>query len=438
MEANRFITMSMRDQRVARVLAAALASVEPGTIVSKYLEKTSLPTHSRIFILGMGKAAEPMVRTAANSVGDFAAALIITKHLAPPRFGLGSGLTEGDTLLTDRRVSAREAGHPIPDERSLAAGRAALAFVSQLEPNDLLICLISGGGSALVTLPAPGVTLADLQQLTASLLASGASIEEINILRRQLDRLKGGGLASATHAMVLSLIMSDVVGDHLESIASGPTTPDPTTPDDALGILRKYGFRLGSSIHEALGTSHSSEMNMTFGHVRNVIVGNNPTAVLAASAQATGEGFSVEVLPGQIQGEARLVGRDLAQRLKATLPRRPRPFCIIAGGETTVRVRGHGKGGRNQELALAAVDILHGLEGALFISIATDGEDGPTDAAGAVVTQDTRRRATQLGMDPEDYLSRNDAYPFFEALGDLVRPGYTGTNVNDLMLLVGL
>jgi hydroxypyruvate reductase len=438
MEANRFVTVSLRDLRIARILAAAFAAVEPGTIVSNYLEKTALPAHSRVFILGLGKAAEPMVRAAANSVGEFAAALIITKHRAARQVRSDGGSVAGGNLLTDSRVRVLEAGHPIPDDRSLAAGRVALAFVSQLEANDLLICLISGGGSALVTVPPPGVTLADLQLLTASLLASGANIEEINILRRQLDRLKGGGLAAATRAMTLSLILSDVAGDHLEAIASGPTAPNPTTQDDALAILKKYGIRPPHSIQSALRNSPPRGTDLTFTHVRNVVVGNNQTAALAASTQAEAEGLSVELLAGEIQGEARLVGRHLAERLKATLPHKPRPFCIIAGGETTVRVSGRGKGGRNQELALAAVDVLDGLDPALFISVATDGEDGRTDAAGAVVTQDTRRRATQLGLVPEDYLSRNDAYPFFEALGDLLKPGYTGTNVNDLMFLLGL
>jgi hydroxypyruvate reductase len=328
-----------------------------------------------------------MTRAAADALTHFAEALIITKHAS---------------RQAHERVTVIESGHPIPDARSLAAGEAALNFVSPLNENDLLICLISGGGSALVTAPREGITLEEIQTQTSSLLASGATIREINNLRRQLDRIKGGGLARATKAKIVSLILSDVIDNSLETIASGLTV-DPTLGDRA----------------------------------QNFIVGDLHRAAEAAKRRAIAEGFESETLDLEIQGEASEVGLQLAERLKDEREKRKQPFCLIAGGETTVTVKGNGKGGRNQELALAAVNELDEMQALMLISLATDGDDGPTDAAGAVVNGETRQRAHRLGMSASDYLSRNDAYAFFDTLGDLLKPGYTGTNVNDLIFLVG-
>lgn len=388
MDANRFLTHSLQDPRITRILAAALDAVEPGRIVQDYLNNTNLPKHERVFLLGIGKAAEPMTLAAADVLTHFTDALVVTKHASS---------------RTRERVAVMEGGHPIPDERSLVAGRAALDFVSKLNENDLLLCLISGGGSALVTAPREGVTLEEIRSRTASLLASGATIHEINNLRRQLDRIKGGRLAGATKAQVISLILSDVIGNSLETIASGLT------------------------VDSSLGT-----------RVQNLIVGDIGIAARAAQQQAIAEGFTSEIADLQIQGEAREVGLQLAKKLKEERMKRTTPFCLIAGGETTVTLRGNGKGGRNQEVALAAVDELSSIENVLFISLATDGDDGPTDAAGAVVNGESYQRAKKLGMDTSDYLSRNDAYRFFDPLNDLLKPGYTGTNVNDLIFLIGL
>jgi hydroxypyruvate reductase len=340
-----------------------------------------------------------------------------------------------------------EGGHPVPDARSLEAGERVLKFVSSLKKEDILVCLISGGGSALVT--APRVPLEDLQTLTSLLLASGARIDEINTLRRQLDRIKGGGLARATKARVISLILSDVIGDPLEAIASGPTVPDPTTAEDAVRILKKYELekQVPDSIHGILLRAPSSapvlqrlpaEDGGGSISVRNTIIGDNKLAAQAALEQAKRQGFHGEILTNELQGEAREVGRELAHRLRVESSQSSRPFCLIAGGETTVTVRGAGKGGRNQELALAVVPDLGGLENVLLIALATDGDDGPTDAAGAVVTGESAERAKSLGLDVANHLARNDAYPFFEALGDLLKTGPTGTNVNDLIFLCGL
>ncbi len=429
----------MRDLRVARILAAALDAVEPGAAVERYLAAETLPSAGRVFALGLGKAAIPMTRALAHFT-NLTRALVITKHASP---------------LEVQSATVMESGHPVPDARSLAAGQAALEFVSALREDDLLVCLISGGGSALMT--APTIPLEAMQALTSALLASGARIDEINTLRRHLDRVKGGGIARATKARVLSLILSDVVGSPLEAIASGPTAPDPTTKEDALAVLEKYNLLSGeenkpprhqdtetpifatSSLRDFVVSSLETPKpdDPIFSRVQNVIVGDNALAVQAALSQAQKEGFQAESLGSGWQGEAREVGAELAQKLRVTTTLQSYPFCLIAGGETTVTIQGDGIGGRNQELALAAVSQLAGLENALLISLATDGEDGPTDAAGAVVSGETLRRAESLGLDVAGHLSRNDAYPFFDQLGDLLKIGPTGTNVNDLMFLIG-
>jgi hydroxypyruvate reductase len=389
MDAERFKTHSLTDQRVARILAAAIDAVEPGRLVWDHLQRIILPKHQRVYLLGIGKAAEAMTRAASEFFVDFSAGLVITKHT----LGLCSGQPS---------IVVMEGGHPMPDERSLQAGQAALDFIWQLNEDDLLICLISGGGSALVTAPKDGITLEDICAQTAKLLANGATIHEINKMRRQMDRIKGGGLTRATKAQVVSLILSDVLGNSLETIASGLTV------DPSLGA-----------------------------RVQNFIVGDIRTAAQAAQQTAASEGFDSLIFDLQIQGEAREVGLGLAKRFKEERKKSNKPFCLIAGGETTVTLQGNGKGGRNQELALAAVDELRGLENILLVSLATDGDDGPTDAAGAVVNGATHQRAESIGISVADYLARNDAYNFFRPLNDLIQCGYTGTNVNDLIFLVG-
>ena len=445
MDAERFFTHSLRDPRVARILTAALDAVDPDAVVERHLTSKPLPPAERVFALGLGKAAVPMTQ-ALSRFTDLTRALVITKHASP---------------LTLQSATIFESGHPVPDSRSLAAGKAALEFVSDLGEDDMLVCLISGGGSALMT--APTVPLEDMQTLTAALLACGARIDEINTLRRHLDRVKGGGIARATKARVLSLILSDVVGNPLEAIASGPTAPDPTTREDALTVLEKYHFistnprqssrkskkisansrRLADDIPSSIINSLSFDPETPkpgdpiFSRVQNIIVGDNALAVQAALKQAEQEGFYAESFGSNWQGEAREVGIELARKLRVTIKSKKFPFCLIAGGETTVTIQGNGKGGRNQELALAAVPELDGLENSLLIALASDGEDGPTKAAGAVANDESLRRAEKLGLTVANYLSRNDAYHFFERLGDLLKIGPTGTNVNDLVFLVG-
>jgi len=424
-------------QAAARIMAAAIQAVEPGMAVQAFVRRDEqnlyvdgraypLERIGRVRVLGLGKAALAMTEAlVAVLAGLDCQGLIISKHMGLQRLA-GFEIQPG--------------GHPVPDETSLQAAHKAARLAGELQENDLLICLISGGGSALMTYPQEGLALAEMQSLTATLLACGARIDEINTLRRHLDQLKGGGLAKlAAPAQVVSLILSDVVNSPLEAIASGPTAPDPSSRADALGVLEKYGVtdQVPPAVLAVLENIPETPKpgDRLFQRVQNVLVGSNQLAVQAALAQARAEGMHARSLGSQWQGEARLVALELCQILK-TEPAR-RPFCLVGGGETTVTLRGRGRGGRNQELALAAVPAMAGVSG-LLVTLATDGEDGPTDAAGAVVDGETLRRGQQIGLSTLPFLEDNDAYTYFSALGDLVRPGPTGTNVNDLVFLFGL
>jgi hydroxypyruvate reductase len=429
---DRFLTYSLSNKALTRILSAAIDSVEPGRIVRQYLENTKLPVYDRLFLLGIGKAAEPMTTAAALLLDPFEEALIVTKQ------SLGTVQQIPSNKIRDR-ITIMEAGHPVPDERSLAAGQAVLEFVSRLNYNDLLICLISGGGSALVAVPESGLSIEDTQLLTSSMLSLGANIDELNLLRRQIDHLKGGGLVAATKAKIMSLILSDVMGDNLATIASGMTVPNIMDKNKLLAVLKRYQVadHVSTNILNIIMSDKKSEFTQ-LDRVQNIIVANNKLAANAAKEQAQKEGFTTEIINTNLYGEARLVGNQLATTLQNTIQLMQHPFCLISGGETTVTLRGDGKGGRNQELALAAVEILDSLQNVMFITLATDGNDGPTDAAGAVVTGETYRRSKELGMIPAQFLSRNDSYHYFALLDDLLRPGYTGTNVNDLIFLFGL
>jgi glycerate 2-kinase len=410
-----FSTTSLRDPRILRILASAFNAVDPYAAVKKYLDKNPLPRRKRIFAFGLGKAAIGMTQALADST-QLTDSLVITKHASP---------------LTVEPVTVIEGNHPIPGSDSLAAGQAALQFVSQLNEEDLLICLISGGGSALMT--APLIPLDELGSLTSALLASGARIDEINTIRRHLDTLKGGGLAQAANgAQIISLILSDVVGDPIEAIASGPTAPDATTRKDTEAILDQYKISFkGLNFKETLKPN-----NLIFNKVKNQVIASNLIALQAAEEQAQREGFAVKIVNDKLQGEARDVGWEMALQLKEEIKKQVRPFCLLAGGETTVTLKGNGKGGRNQEVVLGAIETLREMENVMFISIATDGEDGPTDAAGAVATNESARRAESLGLSAADSMSQNDAYVFFDQLGDLIKTGPSGTNVNDLILCI--
>lgn len=429
-----------RGGAVARILSAAIAAVEPGAAVRQFVQRQGnrliihgqtyfLDEIERIAILGVGKAAPAMAHALAALLPDHSTrGLLIVKH-APATPPAGFDMVTG--------------GHPIPNQNSLQAGQQALALAHSLGPRDLLICLISGGGSALMSAPRPPLTLSDLQTLTAALLACGARIDEINTLRRRLDMVKGGGLAASTPARVVSLILSDVIGSPLEAIASGPTAPDPSTRAEALNILQRYALqdKIPPAVLHLLqhGEETPKPGHPLFAHVQNVIIGSNLQAAQAALHQAQAEGMNTHLLCTDLQGKARQAAAELCHTLRNAVQTGhpvPPPFCMVAGGETTVTLGPNpGRGGRNTELALAAVPELAGRPNILLVTLATDGEDGPTDAAGAVVTGNTLSRANQLGLDPADFLTRHDSYIFFHTLGDLLQPGPTGTNVNDLTLL---
>jgi hydroxypyruvate reductase len=435
---------------VKRILGAALQAVEPGAAVARYLKRRGnnliiaertyhLADIDRVLVIGFGKAAAVMGQAAATILGDcLEAGLLITKegHAKPPQGGF------------DPRLTLLEAGHPIPDARSVAASQRLIASLEDLTPRDLVLCLVSGGGSALLTAPAAGINLEDLQALTELLLACGANIFEINTLRKHLELLKGGGLVRVVAPAELAvLVLSDVIGDPLDVIASGPAVPDPTSFADALAVLERYSItsRTPNRILQHLESGARGSLPETpkpqdpvFAKVHTWIVGSNQQAAQAALQQARQEGLDARLLTSFLQGEARQAGRFLAAlgiQLALGGGLVSIPGCLVAGGETTVTLIGDGLGGRNQELALGAVDDLAGMENVVLVTLATDGGDGPTDAAGAVVSGNTLARARSFGIEPHSALARNDAYHFFQALGDLLITGPTQTNVNDLAFL---
>ncbi len=333
--------------------------------------------------------------------------------------------------------------HPLPDERNVRAAQAIADVARRAGEGDTLIALISGGGSAMLTLPVEGLTLDDLRRVSDALMKAGAPIDALNAVRKHCEQLKGGGLARLAYpARVWAFILSDVVGDRLDVIASGPTAADPTTYADALAVLDAYGVRhVAPAVAAHLEAGARGERPETvkpgdrvLASVTNTLIGSNRLALEAAYRYAAEAGWRVAELRPGVEGEAREVGAALG-RAALDLRQAPgsRPACLLMGGETTVTVSGGGRGGRNQELTLAAAIALDGAEGIAVVSFATDGIDGPTDAAGAIATGQTCARARALGLDPQAYLDDNDSYTFFEQVGGLIRIGPTGTNVNDVM-----
>lgn len=432
---------------IGKILSASLTAVDPGEAIFRQLKVSGnwliagprqfdLNSYQRVFVIGLGKAARAMADAVLEVLdGRVTQAVIVTKHSTESSF---PNLPGSKILI---------GSHPVPSEKSIAAAQEITALVSGLHADDLVICVISGGGSALFTLPVDSVSLDDLQQLTQLLLASGAAIHEMNTLRKQLDQVKGGGLACMVRpATLITMILSDVVGNPLDIIASGPTVPDTSTTADCLGILKKYGLMetAPQSILTFLRQKQVAEGCPDNAHSGsgaenlNLLVGSNEIATQAALETAQDLGFYAEVLGNGFQGEARIVGKQLAERLLQAQTGLLRPFCLIAGGETTVTLTGHGKGGRNQEVAAGAIPVLAGHARAALVTLATDGEDGPTTAAGAVVTGETDALARTRGQSLETALAENNLHPFFDALGSLLITGPTGTNVNDITFLFGL
>lgn len=428
------------------LVRAALAAVEPAAAVRAHVRRKDsivevdnrqydLSAFRHVYVVGAGKASAPMAQAIESILGDR-----ITAGVVSVKYGY---------TVPTQRIEIDQAGHPIPDERAVQATEKMIDLLQQAGPDDLVICLISGGGSALMVAPWPGITLADERRLTNQLLRSGATINEINTVRKHLSRVKGGGLARiAAPATIISLILSDVLGNPLDVIASGPTVPDPTTYLDAWEVLERYGLTddLPPAIARHLQDGLAGRIQDTpkpgdpiFDRTQNVVVASNTHAVKAAIERARQEGLNTLLLSTFVEGEARevakvfaAIGRELCYSDHPV----PRPAVILAGGETTVTVRGPGRGGRNQEFALSAAIQLDGLHDVTIVAFATDGTDGPTDAAGAIVDGTTVIRAKAIGLNPRAALVDNDSYPFFQKLGDLIVTGPTNTNVNDLYMVI--
>ncbi len=430
------------------ILRAALRAADPAEAVRRHFRRRGgvliagrsryrLASFRNIFVIGAGKASAAMAEAVEQTLGRR-----ITGGLINVKDGHGAPL---------KRAGVHQCGHPVPDARGVAGARRIAAIARRAEEEDLVVCLISGGASALLALPADPITLAEKQAATKLLLDCGADIHEINAVRKHISAIKGGQLARlAAPATVIALLLSDVTGDSLDVIGSGPVAPDASTFLDAHRVLEKYDLlgRVPESVRRRLSDGLLGRVEETpklgdpaFLRVQNLVVGSNRLAVDAAAGRARSLGFRTLVLSTFIEGETRDVARVHAAIVREILASgRPvrRPACVISGGETTVTIRGPGVGGRNQEFALAAAIALDGLRDVVVLSAGTDGTDGPTDAAGALAAGSSLSTARLLGLDAGRYLERNDSYRFFEALGDLLVTGPTRTNVMDVrILLVG-
>ncbi len=447
---------------IKAILRAAIECVDPLTMIEKTVgleqqefgerlvlriglaeEHVDLPPNGRIFIVGIGKAAARMAAGLERSLGGrIAGGVVVTKD------GFREEL---------KNVCIVEAGHPLPDLRSVKAAEMLLhlgnTLGTVLTSSDLVIVLVSGGGSAIICAPAEGLSLEDKAKTTELLLASGATINEINCVRKHISKIKGGQLAAAlSPAQVLALVLSDVVGDDLDVIASGPTVPDSTSFADAYSIVKKYNLedRIAKPVAERIERGIRGLIpdtpkpgDILLSRTKTLLVGNNRLALSAAEAETLRRGYSCLVLSSHVIGEAREaallylgIGKDICS---AGIPLK-RPACVITGGETTVTLRGKGKGGRNQEMVLAFLSALghspKNGESLLFLSAGTDGNDGPTDAAGAIADLELYKRACAAGLDPDAALADNDSYTFFSAAGGHIKTGPTNTNVCDIQVLL--
>jgi glycerate 2-kinase len=421
-------TSQLRRHALA-IFQASLAAADPEAAVERHLSKQKLRQYRRIFVVGAGKAGASMAKAAERVIGDRITAGLIN-------------VKDGHTLPLER-IELNECGHPVPDERGVEGARRIAAIAEEAGEDDLVVCLISGGASALLPAPVPPITLEEKQAVTKLLLASGANIHEINAVRKHISAIKGGQLARlAAPARVEALLLSDVIGDDLDVIGSGPTAPDGSTFADAIGILEKYGIldKVPPTVRKRLTAAAQETPKpgaVLFRNVRNTVVGSNRLALNAAAAKAKELGYRTLILASEIEGETREVARmhaAIARQIVSAGQPVARPACIVTGGETTVTLRGDGLGGRNQEFVLAAAIDIAKLPGVVVLSAGTDGTDGPTDAAGAVADGQTLNRNPHARR----YLDANDSYHYFEALGDLVKTGPTNTNVMDVhLILVG-
>lgn len=438
---------SLKQQRqdARNIFDAALEAADPIVSIKRHLRFETdnlyagdrvydLAHHDNVYVVGAGKATAKMALAVEALLGErITSGIVIVKR--------------GHTMPLGK-LKTIEAGHPIPDEAGVKSTEGIIALLKRAAENDLILCLVSGGASALLSCPVPGVTLQDKQQTTQTLLHCGARIQEVNAIRKHISEVKGGRLAGLAYpATVLSLILSDVIDDSIDNIGSGPTAPDSSTFLDCLSVIERYGIgkMIPNGVINFLEQGAAGKIDETpkagdpiFQKVQNLIVGNNQVAMLAARDRAEALGYHTTVLSSSIEGEARKVAIDHVVMAKNILSRsnQLRPACIISGGETTVTLQGKGMGGRNQEFSLAAAIEIDGMNGVVVLSGGTDGTDGPTDAAGAIVDGTTLQRARDRGLDARDYLQRNDSYPFLKTVGDLLITGPTLTNVMDLRLIL--
>jgi hydroxypyruvate reductase len=433
-------------RQAARLIwEAALNAASPATCIRKFVSlqggvlsvgETKLPIRGRVVVVGTGKASARMAEVVEEVLGSSISAGIVS--------------TKYEHALPLERIRLVEAGHPIPDAAGTRAVQETREIVSGLEKDDIVLCLISGGGSALWPSPAEGITLEEKQAVTQLLLRAGATILELNAVRKHLSDIKGGQLARwAAPAHVISLIISDVIGDPIDFIASGPTAPDTSSFPDALSIIEKYRVEVPVSVRKRLEDGARGRIKDTpkpgdpvFEHVGNHVIANNRLLVEAAVAKARQLRFNPLILGTEVEGEAREVGgifAAIAREVELSGNPMARPACVLAAGETTVTVRGDGSGGRNQEMALAwAIAMASRVpeSHACFASVASDGTDGPTNAAGGIVDPMSCARAVELGLVPAQYLQNNDSYNFLKATGDLIITGPTYTNLMDLQILL--
>ena len=448
---NAYSSVNRRGREIVLdVIERSLEAVDPKRVVRSQVnlsnsilkvdeETFNLTRFRRIFVVGGGKAGGSMAEALDKILGE----RIEDGIIVIPKGTLDRYQAE--------RIDFHEGSHPIPDESSVKGAKKILNLASRAEKNDLVMCLISGGGSSLMALPREGISLRDKRKVTDLLLRSGAAINEINTIRKHISSFKGGQLAREAYpATVISLLLSDVIGDPLDVIASGPTVPDPTTFEDAVTILRRYSLweATPKSIKQTLSNGAKGIVQETpkeddpaFAKARNLVIGNNRLACTAAVGELERHGLNTLLLTSLVEGEARDVGLIFGGVARETLASGcplPPPAGIVAGGETTVTVTGDGVGGRNQEICLSAALKIDGLDRVVMASVSTDGIDGPTDAAGAVVDGRTISRSRDVGIDAKECLRNNDAYSFFSGTGDLIYTGPTGTNVNDITILVML
>ena len=428
-----------------KLIAAGLKTADP---YQALLNSISLNTHSlrvgrrtynlshidRIVVVGAGKASARMAQA--------------LEVVLRPRLEDGLVIVKTGHTLATKQITVLEASHPIPNRAGLHATQRLLRLTQCLTPRDLLIVLLSGGASSLLPAPVAGVTLSDKQRTTRLLLHSGATINEMNVVRKHLSLIKGGGLAASTRAKIVTLLLSDVIGDDLGSIGSGPTAGDPSTFADAVGVLQRY--RSWRAVPEAVrryldrgrkgdATETLKPGSRRLRSVQHHIIGNNRIMLDAVARAAQQADLHTKFVSHPITGEARVAVKQLTDLAKAITEGHgilKRPCCVVAGGETTVTVTGRGKGGRAQEFAASAALEIAGLPNTWIVALGTDGTDGPTDTAGAIVTGSTAARAKKLGIDLRSSLDRHNTYPALKALGCHIHTGPTGTNVNDLYLLL--